>query len=88
MLAVTGAQRLGLKPVADWLGDVPTRAWRRLPAGDSSKGPRLYDWAWLPDYAEAAPGWRKGLLIRRKIGKPAEFTFHLMLPPKETRWPN
>lgn len=79
VMTVTSAQRLGFKSVADWLEDVPARAWRRLSAGDGAKGPRRYDWAYLPDYAEAAPGWRKGLLIRRKIKKPEEFTFYLII---------
>jgi hypothetical protein len=39
VLAVTGAQRLGLKPVEDWLEDVPARGWRRLSAGEGAKGP-------------------------------------------------
>jgi len=83
VLAVTGAQRLGLKPVADWLEDVPGKAWRRLSAGDGAKGPRLYDWAYLP-YRGAAEGWQKGLLIRRKIAKPDELTFYLTLAPAAT----
>ena len=41
VLTVTSAQRLALKPVADWLEDVPARAWRGLSAGDGSNGPRL-----------------------------------------------
>ena len=41
VLAVTSTQRLGLKPVEDWLEDVPAKAWRRLSAGDGAKGPRL-----------------------------------------------
>ena len=84
VLAVTSAQRLALKPVADWLEDVPARAWRGLSAGDGSNGPRLYDWAYLPYRSDAAPGWHKGLLIRRKIKKPVEFTFYLTLSPNET----
>jgi SRSO17 transposase len=84
VLAVTSAQRLALKPVTDWLEDVPARAWQRLSAGDGSKGPRLYDWAHLPYPSDAAAGWHKGLLIRRKIRKPGEFTFYLTLSPKET----
>ena len=48
VLAVTSRQRLGFKTVADWLEDVPAGSWRRLSAGDGAKGPRLYDWAWLP----------------------------------------
>jgi SRSO17 transposase len=84
VLAVTSAQRLGFKAVADWLEDVPAKAWRRLSAGEGAKGPRLYDWAYLPERAAAAPGWQKGLLIRRKIKKPGEFTFYLTLSPTET----
>jgi SRSO17 transposase len=87
VLAVTSAQRLGFKSVADWLEDIPAKAWRRLSAGDGTKGPRLYDWAWLPDHAETAPGWRKGLLIRRKIGKSDKFTFYLTLSPEATTLP-
>jgi len=84
VLTVTSAQRLALKPVADWLEDVPARAWRGLSAGDGSNGPRLYDWAYLPYRSDSAPGWQKGLLIRRKIKKPVEFTFYLTLSPHET----
>jgi SRSO17 transposase len=86
VLSVTSAQRLGLKPVADWLEDIPAKAWHRLSAGDGAKGPRLYDWAALPYGAAGAagPGWQKGLLIRRKIKKPEEFSFYLTLAPVPT----
>jgi SRSO17 transposase len=84
VLAVTSAQRLGFKPVEDWLEDVPADGWRRLSAGDGAKGPRLYDWAYLRAGTRTATGWQKGLLIRRKIGKPAEFTFYLTLAPAAT----
>ena len=55
VLAVTGAQRLGRKPVADWLDDVPADGWQRLSAGAGAKGPRLYDWAFLPCRGAARP---------------------------------
>ena len=87
VLAVTSAQRLGLKPVEDWLEDVPAEAWQRLSAGDGAKGPRFYDWAYLPDRSDtapAAPGWKKGLLIRRKLAKPDKITFYLTLSPEAT----
>ena len=29
--------------------DLPATAWTRRSAGDGSKGPRFYDWAWLAD---------------------------------------
>jgi SRSO17 transposase len=82
ILAVTSRQRLGFKTVADWLEDVPGNGWQRLSAGDGAKGPRLYDWVYLPcEWLEAASGWRKGLLIRRKLAQPEAFTFYLTLSP-------
>jgi SRSO17 transposase len=55
--------------------DLPAAAWRRLSAGEGTKGPRLYDWAYveLADldagaYGESLSGfWTRGLLIRRNI---------------------
>jgi SRSO17 transposase len=48
-------------------------AWRRLSAGEGTKGPRLHDWAYLEladldadEYRAGATGvWTRGLLIRR-----------------------
>lgn len=50
-------------------------AWRRLSAGDGTKGERLHDWAYLDladldagEYSHALTGlWTRGLLIRRNI---------------------
>ena len=56
---------------------MPAKGWRRLSAGDGAKGPRLYDWAYLPYRSPPAPGWKTGLLIRRKTGRPHQFTFYL-----------
>jgi SRSO17 transposase len=82
VLAVTSRQRLGFKTVADWLENVPGNGWQRLSASDGAKGPRLYDWAYLPcEWLETASGWRKGLLIRRKLAQPEAFTFYLTLSP-------
>ena len=56
--------------------DLPPSQWQRLSAGDGTKGPRLYDWAYCEladldaqaDYGCATPGWwTRGLLIRRNI---------------------
>jgi SRSO17 transposase len=54
---------------------LPSEAWRHLSAGDGTKGPRLYDWAYVEladleaeEYNEALTGlWTRGLLIRRGI---------------------
>jgi len=48
--------------------DLPATAWTRRSAGDGSKGPRFYDWAWLADIgADGDPDdhGRHSLLIRR-----------------------
>jgi SRSO17 transposase len=46
---------------------LPRRAWQRLSAGQGSKGPRLYDWAWITIDPGAAPAGQRSLLIRRSI---------------------
>lgn len=55
--------------------NLPAQAWRRLSAGDGTKGERLYDWAYLDladldadDFDATFAGvWTRGLLIRRTI---------------------
>jgi SRSO17 transposase len=83
VLAVTSGQRLGFIVVEKWLAKVPPEGWRRLSAGDGAKGPRLYEWAYLP-YGGAAPGWRMGLLIRRSPAKPDELAYYLTHAPEGT----
>ena len=54
---------------------LPSENWRRLSAGDGTKGARLYDWAYLEladlaaeEYNEERTGlWTRGLLIRRSL---------------------
>jgi len=83
VLMVTSGQRLGARPVTTWIEDLPESAWQRLSAGNGSKGPRLYDWAWVP-YRGAASGFQGALLVRRSIAKPAELTFYLTHAPEGT----
>ena len=83
VLAVTSGQRLGFRPVTAWIKDLPADAWRRLSAGDGTKGPRLYDWACVP-YRGAAPGFQCALLVRRSIAEPEEVAFHLTHAPAGT----
>ncbi len=64
--------------------DLPPAAWRRLSAGEGTKGPRLHDWVYLElahlkadEYSNGATGlWTRGLLIRRHLadGALAYFT--------------
>jgi SRSO17 transposase len=48
--------------------------WRRLSAGDGSKGPRLYDWLRLPLNPPLQEGFERWLLVRRSIEDPDELT--------------
>jgi SRSO17 transposase len=55
--------------------NLPSAGWRRLSAGEGTKGPRLYDWAYVAlanldcsAYGASRTGpWTRGLLIRRTI---------------------
>ena len=81
---VTSGQRLGGRRVDAWAAGVPPEGWHRLSAGEGGKGPRLYDWAYLPYRGGAPAGWAKGLLVRRKLDEPDELAFHLTLAPEGT----
>lgn len=82
VLAVTSGQRLFPGTVRDWVEEVPADGWRRLSAGNGSKGPRLYDWASLP-FRGAPEGWQKSLLIRRRLVD-GELTFYFTFAPAGT----
>jgi SRSO17 transposase len=84
VLGVTSGQRLGGRRVDAWAAGVPPEGWQRLSAGEGSKGPRLYDWAYLLYRGGAPAGWEKGLLVRRKLDEPDELAFHLTLAPEGT----
>jgi SRSO17 transposase len=69
---------------------LPT-AWRRLPAGEGTKGPRLHDWSYVEladldvsQYNSALTGeWTRGLLIRRNIAD-GDLAFFSTWCPKRT----
>jgi SRSO17 transposase len=84
VLGVTSGQRLGGRRVDAWAAGVPPEGWCRLSAGEGSKGPRLYDWAYTPYRGGAPAGWATGLLVRRKLDEPDELAFHLTLAPEGT----
>ena len=71
--------------------DLPKNAWRRLSAGDGTKGPRLHDWAYLEladldagEYNSALTGrWTRGLLVRRNIAD-SDLAFFSTWCPKGT----
>lgn len=64
--------------------DLPTSAWQRRSTGAGSKGPRLYDWAWLDDVctdADPDDDGRHSLLIRRNTTT-GELAFYRCWTPK------
>ena len=77
----TDQGRMTVSAIADSL---PARAWRRGSAGDGSKGPRLYDWAWRPLGEVDERGWRLWLLIRRKRDGSGERSYYLCRGPART----
>jgi SRSO17 transposase len=65
---------------ADW----PVEGWTRLPAGEGSKGLRLYDWARMELPWPAEEGFERSMLIRRNRKEPDKQAYYLILAPKGT----
>jgi SRSO17 transposase len=62
----------------------PEEGWKRLSAGDGSKGPRLYDWGRLPLNPPIQEGFQRWLLVRRSIEDPEELTAYTVFAPEGT----
>lgn len=61
--------------------------WQRLSAGEGSKGPRFFDWAWVQIAETEKPGWKRWLVVRRSLSqgeKPAEVAYFLVFAPSAT----
>jgi SRSO17 transposase len=65
-------------------GEVEEGGWKRLSAGDGSKGPRLYDWLRLPLNPPLEEGFERWLLVRRSIEDPDELTAYTVFAPEGT----
>jgi SRSO17 transposase len=66
------------------LATLPGARWTRLSAGDGATGPRWYDWRWLPLAKPSEPGWRRWLLVRRRVSTPAERQASVVFAPQAT----
>src|SRR6266566_7128477 len=82
VLAVSGKEYVWLgwqqRQVKTILAALPADGWTRLSAGDGAKGPRWYDWRWLPLADPLEPGWRRWLLVRRSLSAPADLTAYVV----------
>jgi SRSO17 transposase len=58
--------------------------WKRLSAGEGSKGERLYDWIGLPLNRPLQEGFARWLLVRRSIDAPDELTAYVVFAPEES----
>src|SRR5215210_6217841 len=59
--------------------------WKRLSAGEGSKGPRLYDWLKLPLNPPLQEDFQRWLLVRRSIEDPEELSAYTVFAPAGVR---
>src|SRR5947209_18168151 len=74
------------QPVGLLAALLPEEAWVVLSAGEGSKGPRLYEWAWLqlPDETEAASQRARWVLIRRSLSDRRQRAYYPVSGPATT----
>jgi SRSO17 transposase len=89
VLAVSGTEYVWLdwrpRQIKTILASLPEGGWTRLSAGDGTKGPRWYDWRWLPLAAPLHPDWRRWLLLRRSVSDPKDLAAYVVYAPQDTR---
>ncbi|MDQ2906147.1 MAG: IS701 family transposase [Chloroflexota bacterium] len=75
------------QPVGYGAALLPESAWAVLSAGEGSKGPRLYEWAWLqlPEQAEGGSKRARWLLIRRNLLDPSKRAYYRAAGPARTQ---
>ena len=66
------------------LATLPPDGWTRLSAGAGTKGPRWYEWRWLPLAQPMHPTWRRWLLVRRSVSDPTDLTAYVVFAPHES----
>lgn len=88
VLAVSGQECVWLggqqRRIKTILAALPDDGWTRHSAGDGTKGPRWYDWRWLPLAEPLEPDWRRWLLIRRSVSDPQELQAYVVFAPHVT----
>jgi SRSO17 transposase len=74
------------QPVGLLAALLPQEAWVVLPAGEGSKGPRLYEWAWLqlPEQTEGKSQRARWVLVRRSLADPSKRASYRAAGPAQT----
>jgi SRSO17 transposase len=89
VLAVSGKEYVWLdwhqRQVKTVLAALPAEGWTRCSAGHGAKGPRWYDWRWLPLARPVQTDWRRWLLVRRSLSDPTELAAYVVFAPQATR---
>jgi SRSO17 transposase len=77
------------QPVGLLAALLPPEAWVVLSAGEGSKGPRLYEWAWLqlPEQAEGTSERTRWVLIRRSLTSTSKRAYYRAAGPAQTTLP-
>jgi SRSO17 transposase len=71
-------------PAATVAARLTEHAWERISAGNGAKGPRVYDWAWVPLGRLPEPGWGHWLLVRRSVARRQEVAYYVVFGPAGT----
>jgi SRSO17 transposase len=58
--------------------------WQRLSMGNGTKGPRWFDWAWVPMVHAGVEDGHHWLLIRRDLSDPMDKRYYFVFGPKAT----
>ncbi len=74
------------QPVGLLAALLPEEAWVVLSAGEGSKGPRLYEWAWLqlPEQTEGKSDRARWVLMRRSLADPSKRAYYRAAGPAQT----
>ena len=74
------------------MGDLPTLlpealSWSRLAASTGPKGPRTFDWLYVPIWHRGREDGEHGVLLRCFLEDPTHITFALVFAPRPTSLP-
>ncbi len=74
------------QPIGYLAALLPESEWRVLSAGEGSKGPRLYEWAWLqlPEQTQGQSERARWILIRRSLADPSKRAYYRAAGPAAT----
>lgn len=88
VLAVSGKEYVWMgwqqRQVKTVLAALAADGWTRHSAGAGAKGPRWYEWCWVPLAAPLQPHWGRWLLVRRRVCDPTALTAFVVFAPQGT----